>query len=124
MRMQEIDFEARPPIDAYGGGGFRVGGERREGSLLLLPSGVHAWPVIAPGMIDAAAAAPLLDPGADIDLVLFGMGPEIAFLPRAVRESLEAAGIGVEAMSTASACRTFNVLLAEDRRVAGALIAV
>ena len=124
MRMQEIDFEARAPIDAYGAGGFRVGGERREGSLLLMPSGVHAWPVIAPAMIDAAAARPLLEPEADIDLVLFGMGPEIAFLPRPVRESLERAGIGVEVMSTASACRTFNVLLAEDRRVAAALIAV
>ncbi len=124
MRMQEIDFEARPPIDAYGGGGFRVGGERREGSLLLLPSGVHAWPVLAPGLIDAAAADPLLKAEEEIDLVLFGMGPEIAFLPRPVRESLEAANIGVEVMSTPSACRTFNVLLAEDRRVAAALIAV
>ncbi len=124
MRMQEIDFEARPPIDAYGAGGFRIGGERREGSVLLLPSGVRAWPAIAPGLIDAAAARPVLDAVEEIDLVLFGMGPEIAFLPRPIRESLEAAGIGMEVMSTPSACRTFNVLLAEDRRVAAALITV
>ncbi|MEL6220164.1 MAG: Mth938-like domain-containing protein, partial [Pseudomonadota bacterium] len=48
----------------------------------------------------------------------------IAPLPADVRQAIEAAGIGVEVMSTPSACRTYNVLLSEGRRVACALTAV
>ncbi|MGM0585913.1 MAG: Mth938-like domain-containing protein [Pseudomonadota bacterium] len=124
MRIQEIDFDARPPIDAYGGGGFRVGGERHSGSMLLLPSGRLDWPVGEPGAVTLAAARPLLEAADEIDVLLFGMGADIAALERATRHALEEAGLGVEVMSTAAACRTFNVLLAEDRRVGAALIAV
>ena len=103
MRMIEIDYEARPPIDAYGGGGFRIA---------------------APAEATPEAFAAVLAEAGEIDVLLVGMGPDIAPLPRAAREAFEAAALGVETMSTAAACRTFNVLLAEDRRVAAALIAV
>jgi uncharacterized protein len=124
MRMQEIDFEARPPIDAYGGGGFRVAGERHLGSMLLLPSGRFEWSPALPAEVTLAAARPLLEAAEEIDVLLVGMGPDIAALDRGTRHALEEAGVGVEVMSTAAACRTFNVLLAEDRRVGAALIAV
>lgn len=124
MRMIEIDYEARPPIDAYGGGGFRIAGEKRLGSLLHLPSGLATWSVAAPSEATPAAFAAVLAEAGDIDVLLVGMGPDIAPLPRPSREAFEAAALGVETMSTAAACRTFNVLLAEDRRVAAALIAV
>ncbi|MDF2233085.1 MTH938/NDUFAF3 family protein [Albimonas sp. CAU 1670] len=124
MRMIEIDYEARPPIDAYGGGGFRIAGEKRLGSLLHLPSGLAAWSVAAPAETTPEAFAAVLAEAGEIDVVLIGMGPDIAPLPRAAREAFEAAALGYETMSTAAACRTFNVLLAEDRRVAAALIAV
>jgi uncharacterized protein len=124
MRMQEIDFDARPPIDAYGGGGFRVGGEKHLGSLLHLPSGRFAWEAGLPAEVTLPAVRPLLEAAGEMDVLLFGMGADIAALERGARAALEEAGIGVEVMSTASACRTFNVLLAEDRRVGAALIAV
>ena len=125
MRMLEIDYDARPPIDAYGGGGFRLGGGvRHMGSMLHLPAGVSEWGVGLPAQADAAAFAPILQAAEEIDVLLVGMGPDIAPLPREAREALEEAGIGVETMATGAACRTFNVLLAEDRRVAAALIAV
>lgn len=122
MRVTEIDFSGPPPIDAYGGGGFRLSGAFHEGGLLLTPAGVAAWPVsAAPGEADFAA---VIAEAAAIDVLLIGMGAEIAPLDRAARRALESAGIGAEIMSTGSACRTYNVLLSEGRRVAAALIAV
>ncbi|HKK37759.1 MAG TPA: Mth938-like domain-containing protein [Paracoccaceae bacterium] len=124
MRMNEISFETRPPIDGYGEGGFRIGGMVHHGSVLLLPRRMDGWDVAAVAELDAAACAPLVEAAAEIDVLLVGTGAEIAPIPRAARAALEAAGLGVEVMATGPACRTFNVLLAEDRRVAAALIAV
>ncbi|MDT8344283.1 MAG: Mth938-like domain-containing protein [Thermohalobaculum sp.] len=119
--MHEIRFEGQRPVDGYGPGGFRIAGVWHDGSLILLPGG----PMPMPGDgLSAAAIAPLLAAAAEIDVVLVGQGAEIAPLPRALREAFEAAGVGVEVMSTPSACRTYNVLLAEDRRVAALLLAV
>ena len=120
MRITEIDLEGRRPIDGYGPGGFRVAGAWHAGSLVLTPAGLHAFE--AP--LDATDLGPVLAQATEIDVVVIGQGGEIAPLARPLREALEAAGIGVELMSTASACRTYNVLLAEDRRVAAVLMAV
>ena len=121
MRMAEIGYEGPPPIDSYGGGGFRIAGAFHEGDLLLLGPVPTPW---APAGFSVEAFAAVIRSAAEVDVLLVGMGVEIAPLPTAARLALEAAGIGVEVMSTASACRTYNVLLAEDRRVAAALIAV
>ncbi len=122
MRMSEIGYEGLPPIDSYGGGGFRIADEFLPGDLILLPTGgVAAWDGSS---LDIAAFAATLEEAGGIDVLLVGMGAEIAMLPPATRAALEGAGIGVEVMSTPSACRTYNVLLAEGRRVAVALCAV
>lgn len=121
MRMSEIGYEGPPPIDSYGGGGFRVAGTFHEGHMLVLGPRPEVW---APGGLGPDAFAAVIARAGEIDVLLVGMGGEIAPLPGAARMALEGAGIGVEIMSTASACRTYNVLLAEDRRVAAALIAV
>ena len=118
MRMTEMRFEGQRPVDGYGPGGFRVGGDWHEGSLLLLPSGVE--PMCGPMSVDALR--PVMDAEDPVDVLLVGMGPDIAPLPCPVRAALEQAGIGVEVMSTPAACRTYNVLLVEARRVAAALI--
>ena len=59
-----------------------------------------------------------------IDVLFLGMGADIAHAPKAFRAELEAAGIGVEVMSSPAACRTYNVLLAEGRLIAAALLPV
>ncbi|MEM9061728.1 MAG: Mth938-like domain-containing protein [Pseudomonadota bacterium] len=118
--MIEIDYEARPPVDGYGPGGFRLGGEWRFGSLILLPEATISFG----GTITVETMEPVLTAAASVDVLLIGMGAEIAPLPREVRVALDAAGIGLDLMSTPSACRTFNVLLNEDRRVAAVLTAV
>lgn len=117
MRVTEIDYPGSPPVDGYGPGFFRVAGQVHRGPLALLPAGPLAWA----GLPDIA---PLLEQAGAIDVLLIGMGAEIAALPRDLRAPLEAAGIGVEIMPTPSACRTYNVLLSERRRVAAALMPV
>jgi uncharacterized protein len=117
MLTSEVDFSDRTPIEGYGPGFFRVAGAVHEGPLALLPSGPKPWP----GLHDVDL---FLARAGLIDILLVGTGPEIAFLPEETRRLLEEAGLGVEAMATASACRTYNVLLAEERRVAAALIPI
>jgi uncharacterized protein len=114
----------RHQIDAYGNGGFRFGGMSHRGSILALPSGMRAWPVASIAEIDAAALAPILAESGAIEILLLGTGIDPAFIGEQVRAPLAAAGIRLDAMQTGAAARTYNVLLAEDRRVAAALIAV
>lgn len=117
MRMIEIDYEAQPPIDGYGPGGFRIAGEWHEGGVLVMLQGPQPL-----SDVTVDAFGPVLAAAADLDVVLVGMGADIAPLPAEVRSALEDAGLGYETMSTPSACRTYNVLLTEDRRVAVALL--
>lgn len=120
MRMNEIQLTGRLPIDSYGTGGFRIDGVWQAGSLVLTPGGQFGFE----GAVDMDALDPVLAESDAIDVVLIGQGGEIAPLAAPLRDALEAAGIGVEIMSTASACRTYNVLLTEDRLVAAVLVAV
>lgn len=120
MRMNEIQMTGRRPIDSYGPGGFRIDGSWHAGSLVLTPSGRHGFA----GVLDIDALAPILADAAAIDVVLIGQGADIAPLATPIRQALEVAGVGVEVMSTPSACRTYNVLLTEDRLVAAVLSAL
>lgn len=122
MRITELSWDGPPPIDGYGGGGFRLAGVFRPGGLLLTPGAVADWRA-GPEPVEADFAAVIAEADA-IDVLLVGMGAEIASLGAGSRAALEAAGIGVDVMSTGSACRTYNVLLSEGRRVAAALNAV
>jgi uncharacterized protein len=119
MRTVEVDFSDRGlPIDGYGSGGFRVAGTVHAGPLALLPGGVVIWT----GLPDLTA---FIERAAEFDVLIVGLGAEIAAAGQelaATRAALEAAGPGVELMSTPSACRSYNVLLAEGRRVAAALM--
>lgn len=112
------------PIDAYGDGGFRFAGMRRRGSLLCLPSGLYPWRPCTLGEVTSDDLASILAEQPSPDFVLFGVGPDIAAVPTFIKEALTNAGIGVEPMDTGAAARTYNVLLAEQRAVAAALICV
>ena len=114
-----------PSIDAYGGGGFRVSGLRHEGSLMVLGDAASAWDVAAPADITVCSLSAVLEAGrGQVEFLLLGMGARNAPPPKAVRDALLAAGIGLEFMDTPAAARVYNVLTAEGRRLAAALIAV
>lgn len=122
------DGSARYPyqasIDAYGNGGFRFADMSHKGSILCLPSGIYAWDVTSADDLDLRSFDRVM---ADKDRILFlllGTGRSQVFPSRELRNSFEAAGLGLEPMDTGAACRTYNVLLAERRPVAAALIAV
>jgi len=120
LRTTEVDFQGRLPVDGYGPGGFRVAGAVHRGPLGLVPAGVLSWQ----GLPDLA---PFRERAAEFDVLLVGTGERMVAPPEGFareRAAVEAAGAGVEFMSTPSACRTYNVLLAEGRRVAAALMPV
>jgi len=117
MRMNEIDFEGMPPIDGYGPGFFRVAGAAIKGNILMMPSGPKQW-----GGFDDLET--ILAEKEGMDVLFIGMGADIGHPPAQVKAALNAAGVAFEAMGTPSACRTYNVLLSEGRRVAAALLAV
>jgi uncharacterized protein len=116
-------FPGRPPIDAYGGGGFRFAGMSHRGSLLILPSGVYDWYPEAAALKSADFAALFAEQGA-IRLVLLGTGETLRRPSRDVRAAFEARHLALEVMATSAAVRTWNILLAEGRQVAAALVAV
>jgi len=113
MRLAEVDFGGGTPVDAYGPGFFRLGETVIDGPLLILPGAVRAS-THPTGWIDVDA---ILAAAGALDVLFVGMGAEIAALDGDVRAQLEVAQIGVEVMATPSACRTYNVLLSEGRRV-------
>jgi uncharacterized protein len=120
VRTFEVSYEGRVPVDGYGAGGFRVAGAVHLGPLALAPEGQVAWG----GLPDLG---PFLERSGKFDVLLVGTGAEMR--PpggdfAAARASLERAGPGVEIMTTPSACRTYNVLLGEGRRVAAALMPI
>lgn len=122
--MRPAHFPGRAPIDAYGNLGFRFADMSHRGSILCLPSGIYGWEPKDPNALVLADFAKLLDEAQDFDVVLIGMGMEIRPVPKLLREAFKDRRIIADPMSTGAAVRTFNVLLAEDRRVAAALIAV
>ena len=111
-------------IDAYGNGGFRFADMSHRGSLLSLPSGIWDWVVGETGEIDEVSLQPLLAEARDIDILVLGSGNAPRPLPELLRWHLRELRIGLELTSTGPAVRTYNILLAERRRVAAGLIAV
>jgi uncharacterized protein len=111
-------------IEAYGNGGFRFGGMSHRGSLLCFPDGIWAWPVTRVSEITLAAVQPALDRADQLDFFLIGGGRDPFVLPERLRTRFRDASLTVDAMATGAAVRTWNILLAEGRRVGAALIAV
>jgi uncharacterized protein len=122
--IRQAHYPGRAPIDAYGNGGFRFAEMSHRGSILCLPSGIYGWAVPSFDEIDAAALRRVFEEAAAIDILLVGAGMETRRLSPSLAERLRGAAISADAMTTGAAVRTFNVLLAEERRVAAALIAV
>jgi len=122
--IREAHFPGRAPIDAYGDGGFHFADMSHRGSILCLPSGIHGWQPVDPQALTEADFARLFEEAAGLDILLVGTGRDLRPLTRALKERFREAGVSADVMSTGAAVRTYNVLLAEDRSVAAALVAV
>lgn len=117
MRLNEIVFNDAQPVEGYGPGFFRIGGQVIKGPVIASPSGTMTWG----GLEDSAPLVALAD---DVDVIFVGTGADVAHLPDDLLSELHEAGVGVEAMASPAACRTYNILLSEGRRIALALVPV
>ena len=114
----------RQIIQRYGGGGFFIADKRYTGSILVFQEHVLAWPVSRIDEISAENLSDVQQAADSVDILLVGCGHEMAYIGDELRATLRADGIVVEPMDTGAACRTWNVLLSEERRAAAALIAI
>lgn len=120
MKFEQDILHAATRITAYGVDHVLVNGTRHEGSLLLGTAGVEAWNCASLGALNGAHLDYWL--AQQPELVLLGTGRRLRFPQPALISRLHAQGCGLEVMDTAAACRTWNLLLAENRRALAALI--
>lgn len=125
MDITPLVPKGRQIVQAYGDLGFRVSGVRYEGSVWILPEATMAWPVTDLAQIVPDSFDPLIAKAAgQVAILIVGTGKKMTPLPPAVRQRCRQGGIALEFMDTGAACRTYNVLLTEERQVAAALIAI
>jgi uncharacterized protein len=110
----------RNAITGYGEGYVLVNGQRHESSVIVLADQVLPWDVAGFASLSAEHFSSLKDLQAEI--LLLGTGPKQRFPHPSLTAPLAAAGIGVEVMDLKAACRTYNILVAEERKVAAALL--
>lgn len=122
--MKAAHYPGRAPIDSYGNGGFRFADMSHRGAILLLPSGIYAWNVVDAAALSPAQFSQIVKEADDIENLLIGTGPEQMPLSAELQRYLIDHSIPVDVMNTGAAVRTYNVLLAERRSVAAALVAV
>ena len=118
MELTPLVQPGRQVIERYGPSGFRVSGAIYLGPVLVFPDRTVAW---AEAALTVGGLAPVGEHGG-IELLLLGLGRRMVPVAAPLRASLKRSGIAVEAMDTGAACRTYNVFLAEERRVAAALL--
>lgn len=126
MDVTPLIPQGKQVIDGYGDGGFRVSGARVEGSVIVFPDRLFAWGAAELAEVTATTLEAVSSAGkaGQVELLLLGTGARMSQIDRGLRRELRAAGVVIEVMDTGAACRTYNVLLAEGRKVVAALIAV
>ena len=105
-------------IQAYSGGRFKISGEYIDGPVIVTPFTVDSWNNASLESLSPADFAKLHN---EIDVLIIGSGKNGVLMLPQKRMEFKEAGFSVEIMDTGAACRTFNVLTAEGRRVAAAL---
>ena len=121
MDLTPVPTAGRQIIERYAPSGFRVSGVIYHGPVLVFPDLTVAWDAASARDVTWETLAPVIEHGG-VEILLLGLGRSTSAVPAALRTALRTAGIALEAMDTGAACRTYDVLVAEDRRVAAALI--
>jgi uncharacterized protein len=125
MAVSFTSLAARGPISPLPGGGFQFGGKPHNGSVLVSPAGICDWPA-AKSAAGESSMLRFLDEERDVrcDFLLLGTGAKAILPSPALRDEMEQRGLGLESMDTRAACRTYNVLLAENRFFCAALLEI
>ena len=121
MDLTPVATAGRQIIERYAASGFRVSGVIYHGPVLVFPDLTVAWEAASVPDLTWKTLAPVIEHGG-VEILVLGLGRSTSAVPAALRTALRTAGIALEAMDTGAACRTYNVLVAEDRRVAAALV--
>ena len=111
----------RQVIERYGRSGFRVTGMVYRGAVLVFPDRTLPWDVAGRAAVTWESLMPVVEHGG-VQILLLGLGRTMGAIPDKLRGESRAAGIVLEPMDTGAACRTYNVLVGEDRHVAAALL--
>jgi uncharacterized protein len=109
-------------IRTYGPGHFLVSDRDWREPVLIVPTATRGWPVMRADELSMANVAAAREGATPAELLIVGCGARAVFIPPPLRAEFKAVGLGLEVMDTGSACRLYNVLLAEGRRIAAALI--
>ena len=121
MELTPLVPPGRQVIERYAATGFRVSGVVYPGAILVFPDRTLAWTAASAGAVTLDSLSAVVARG-DVQILLLGLGRHMGPVAAGLRHGLRAAGITLEPMDTGAACRTYNVLVAEDRQVAAALI--
>jgi uncharacterized protein len=121
LKLHLESASAKNTFTGYGEGYVVVNGERFDRSVVVLPERILAdWPAARFADLKAEHLEALA--GLDREIVLLGTGAKLRFPPAEIIAPLVRAGIGVEVMDLQAACRTYNILMSEGRKVAAALL--
>lgn len=121
MELTPVTPSDRQVIERYATSGFRVTGVIYDGPVLVFPDRTMRWDIRRGSAVTSESLAPVIEHGG-VQILLLGMGRAMSPVPAALRSAMRAGGVTIEAMDTGAACRTYNVLVSEGRRVAAALI--
>ena len=129
MDITPLIPEDRQVIDSYGPGRFQIAGSVYTGPILVCPNAVLSWDVAEAGdvfaSLDLESLGAVAQANPAVEVLLVGTGPKTEFVRPSLKAAIKASiGLSPDAMETGAACRTYNILLAEGRRVAAALIPV
>lgn len=123
MDVTPLIREGQQIIQSYAGGTFRVSAQNYKTAIIVAPGETTSWDGVQ-NFEDLTFEdfKPLLDNADDIDVVLLGAGGIMKFFNPALKAQLSAKGLAIDVMDTGAACRTYNVLMAEGRRVVAVLL--
>ncbi len=121
MDLTPLVPSGRQVIERYGPSGFRISGVVWRGPVLVFPDRTLRWTAVDAGSVSWESLAPVVEHGG-VQILLLGLGHRVGIVTGALREALRQQGVALEPMDTGAACRTYSVLMAEDRRVAAALL--
>ncbi|MGB0551694.1 MAG: Mth938-like domain-containing protein [Alphaproteobacteria bacterium] len=124
MDITPLVPEDRQIVQSYGSGHFKVSRIDHQGSVIVLPNQTISWDVNILDDVNLESLAPVLAEDPRIEILLIGCGEMMQLLPRSLMDKCRQKGLAIDAMDTGAACRTYNILAAEGRRVAAGLVAL